>query len=224
MLRESRTVRKLLPFAFGLLTACGGEILEPEATAEEASVSEPEPPLPPGLTRDDPAFAVESVGSALRSETPTVPYGGGGGGAFNWKANENWRLVHVRLRCGLLMDSIEAWWRDKNNELKYSGRAGGPGGPTTVDIDLRGNETIVSAHGWTDSKHVARLGFKTSAGRAIACTNYTPGTGGLFPKPGFTNDGPDTFVEHPRPGMAIHGFHGRAGKWLDQIGFYYYKP
>ena len=226
-------IAAMVPLALALFTGC--DAAPPaDGAGDEPAVATTEPALPPGLTRDNPLFAggerasapggVETVTSAISQETPTVTYGGGGGAPFALKASEYWRLIHVRMSCAKYMDSLEVWWRDQNNQVQYSGRIGGTGGGTSVDLALGEGETIVAAEG-RHGKFVDRLGLTTSWGRTVTCVHVDTGTGGLFPRPrgGELNVGGAPFTQPQIDGKSIHGFFGRAGKTLDQIGFYFYR-
>jgi Jacalin-like lectin domain len=223
-------VFKMVPLALTLLGGCMTE--GPEGEIEEPEITAPEPPLPSGLNRDNPAFGsekgssgpVETAQAALSSQAGTVPHGGGGGGVFNFYANENWRLIHIRMSCGKYMDSIELFWRDRNNDV-HNARAGGNGGSTVVDIPLAPDEVIVSAHG-NSGKYFDKLGFTTSKGFVYTCENHDEGSNSFpFPRPRGTNDnvGGTPFTEPNMAGKSIHGIFGRSGKTLDQIGFYFYN-
>jgi hypothetical protein len=192
---------------------------------ESMAVAEGEPdlggePLPSYLSRDLPMPAgrattgsLDVVTGALSEEYRVGPWGGPGGAPFSIRPvsygvfQPTWRLAHLYIKSGKYVDSIEAWYLDPNGNFHYGGKAGGNGGYGR-NMFINQGQPLTQAGGYSGS-YIDRLSLST----------VTQGTW-------FGGDGGNPFgpAEFEPLGKTIQGFFGRAGSYIDAIGFYGYSP
>ena len=129
------------------------------------------------------------------------PSGGLGGNKFDDGQTGGRRITEVRVYSGEFVDSIQIIYTNQVNQVIVGSKHGGPGGNLSV-LKLSPNEyitTVGGKYGW----YVDSLFMKTNKGQV----KKWGGAGGNV----------DFFYSVP-PGTHIHGFFGRAGKYVDSIG------
>jgi hypothetical protein len=204
----------LLPALFVAFASVGCEGL-PEDAAEPDLGGEP---LPPHLKRENPVSMggvtarsqgdVAAIPQALSGEWFVGAHGGGSGGGFTFRPQSNWRLVHIYVKTGNYLDSIEAWWVDPAGNQYWSGRAGGSGG-YGHNIPISASAPVDGLIGRSGT-YVDRIGFQTR-----------PNNGAEV----FGGGGGYAFYDDVRPlGRTIQGFYGYAGKYVDRLGGIAYLP
>jgi hypothetical protein len=130
------------------------------------------------------------------------PFGGNGGSPFSIFPPDGSRIYAMAIRSSGVIHGIVIWYQ--KGATIYRVGVGGTGGryyqqfftPTERIVRVSGRS------GWVVDRLSVRTNFKT----------FTyGGTGG------------NAFVAEVPPGYQILGFWGRAGIYLDQIGFYAYR-
>jgi hypothetical protein len=226
-----RTAERFIAVVFGLALA-GCDAAAPGADPT-GSAGEPAPistdaelghePLPPFLKRENPIYPakqaldqgeqskdISTIRQALSGEFKTSAHGGSGGNFFNWPLPDpTWRLGWLYITYGDYINSIEAWWIDPSGNYHWAGRAGGYG-PRGGNIPMGPGEVITHIEGWS-GKYVDNLQFFQGDDHALY--PFLGGQGGTWFK-----------EDVGQIGKSVHGFYGRAGNYLDQIGFYAYSP
>jgi len=147
-----------------------------------------------GIIVDNPAYAAESFSLC-------GPSGGLGGNNFHDGQTGGRRIKEVRIYSGAYIDSIQVIYTDQMNQTIAGSKHGGPGGNLSVLI-LAPDEYITTVGGKYGS-FVDSLFMKTSKGKV----KKWGGAGGTV----------DFYFSVP-PGTSIHGFFGRAGKYVDSVG------
>jgi hypothetical protein len=200
----------LLAIASGACEGLPDDAAEPDMGGE---------PLPPHLKRENPV----SIGGTMPASPPggevsAIPRAlsgewfmsahGGGGSLFAFKPQPTWRLIHIYIKTGNYLDSIEVWWVDPAGNQHWSGRAGGSGGYGR-NIAVNANAPIDGLIG-NSGAYVDRIGFQTPPSNGAEVF----GGGGGYP-----------FWDNIRPlGRTIQGFHGGSGKYVDRLGGIAYLP
>ncbi|KAJ1256764.1 hypothetical protein BS78_K312900 [Paspalum vaginatum] len=144
------------------------------------------------------------------------PWGGCGGDAHymdDEAAREAHRLVTVTIRSGLVVDSIEFTYIDRDGNEHTVGPWGGHGGRVSK-IRLDPSESLRGISGsfgpfnaaWTDNVVVTSLILATNRG---AYGPFGQGEGTLFTAPAESD------------GAGIVGFFARSGRFLNALGVYY---
>jgi hypothetical protein len=127
-------------------------------------------------------------------------------------------MAHVRMKCGRHLDSVELWWLKPDGNYEYR-KAGGSGGGTTVEKSFGPTNQMVRADVRTETGNpwvVNWMSVQAQDGSAVECVHWVCDPWCRNNKVG----------EHatvvPPDGKKIHGFLGRAGKYVDRIGFISY--
>jgi hypothetical protein len=147
-----------------------------------------------GSIFDTPAYASESF-------SPCGISGGLGGNEFHDGQTGGRIIKEVRIYSGTIIDSIQVIYTDHVNQTIAGNKHGGPGGNLSV-LTLAPDEYNTTVGGKYGS-FVDSLFIKTSKGQV----KKWGGAGGTV----------DFYYSVP-PGSSIHGFFGRAGKYVDSVG------
>lgn len=139
------------------------------------------------------------------------PVGGSGGNYFSMalrrSETEQWRRLKVlRINYGRYVDAMEVLWKNDKGQIFSSGKKGGSGG-TRRTVTLRDDEYIREA-----TVRAGRLIDQLSLKTNYAVYTFG-GYGGNQYRFNFASDG-----------RQCHGFFGKAGRYIDQLGFYGYRP
>ncbi|XP_008804539.1 mannose/glucose-specific lectin-like [Phoenix dactylifera] len=131
------------------------------------------------------------------------PWGGSGGTA--WSFQNARAITKIKISSGDVVDSITFQYID-GELVRWSPTYGGTGGKSTeIDLGTDSYLTAISGHygNYDDIVVIKSLTFVS-----------TKGTYGPFG----TKEG--TAFSVPVNGGNFVGFFGRAGEWLDALGFY----
>ena len=135
------------------------------------------------------------------ANTATSTYGGSGGSAFQDDLTQVCRLDAINVRSGEYVDMLQAVWQYPSGTRVNGPAHGGPGGsPTTVN--LQPGEIIVRID-LRSGRYLDQITFFTDQGR-----QYGPFGGDGGSAQSLTNL------------VAVTGFIGRSGDYVDQIGFW----
>jgi hypothetical protein len=197
----------------------GGEPLPSFLSRENPIGVQPRSPL------DDAADGpVKTIRSALLGNETIMPsHGGNGGHDFTLRPltepdfvfHDDWHLAWMYIKTGQYIDSIELWWLDAQGTYHYSGRIGGSGG-FGRNVPISPTKGIGLVYG-RSGDYVDHLHFYDVTGTTIADSTgnwFFGGSGGSEWKP--------IFDDARALGAKIHGVYGRAGQYIDRIGFLAY--
>lgn len=134
-------------------------------------------------------------------------FGGKGGVPFSDDAFNVMGIHRINIRYGRYVDRLEILYVTDLGPGQITLAHGGNGGTNEMSISLGGSEVVEAVAGRAGA-YIDQLTFRTNY------CEYGP----------FGGDGgtPFEFVipEH----SSLAGFFGRAGDFIDQIGFLYAKP
>ena len=130
------------------------------------------------------------------------------------------RISRIEILSGAVVDGIRVTYSYANHAAASTpiSHGGYPDGGVCGEncISLGEDEYVVQVKVRYGTKLVQRLTFTTNTGRQLGPCG---GEGGYF-LPGGTW-GEERLVQPPGIGHALVGIHGRAGKYLDAIGFHW---
>ncbi len=164
--------------------------------------------------------SIASVASSSSGEekclrlTTSPLYGGTSGGTFFDDGHCNLRIMRIAIRSGDVVDSISVTY--------YTGKVvhyGGYGG-TEESITLPPGEWITEVHVCHTRKLVHGLSFTTNLQRSLGSCGGRKQNGGFLLFDGINCNAETAVVKAPEGQMLI-GIKGRAGKFLDCIGFHW---
>mmetsp|Transcript_15792 Transcript_15792/g.22564 ORF Transcript_15792/g.22564 Transcript_15792/m.22564 type:complete len:465 (+) Transcript_15792:188-1582(+) len=159
-------------------------------------------------TNDENETSNNHIGSIMKNKKLTTTprcYGGKGGDIAFDDGHYNIRIVRIAIRAGNVVDGISITY--------YTGKVvsyGGMGG-NEESLTLKQDEWITEVHVRSSKKLVQCLTFITNFQRSLGPCG---GKGFLLD----TSTGVDETVKAPEGTMLI-GIKGRAGKYLDCLGF-----
>ncbi|XP_073108270.1 mannose/glucose-specific lectin [Elaeis guineensis] len=143
------------------------------------------------------------IKTLIQSPVAVGPWGGSGGTA--WSFETAWTITKIKISVGDVVDSITFQYMD-GETTRWSSRYGGAGGkPTEIDLGTNNNLEAISGHygNYYGKTVIKSLTFVTTTG---TYGPYGPEEGTTFSLP-------------VKAGKVV-GFFGRAGQWLDALGFY----
>ena len=129
------------------------------------------------------------------------PSGGFGGENFEDHSLGGRRIKEVRIYSGVFIDSIQVVYTNQANDTLSGTKHGGPGGGLGV-LKLASDEYIKLVGG--------KYGSYVDSIYMVTNKEQVKKWGGAGGNVDFSYEVP--------PGTHIHGFFGRAGKYLDSIG------
>jgi hypothetical protein len=215
----------LAPFLVsGLLFSCkpDEEKVKPKPATDEAALQFDESNTPNMSWEELPAELRNAIPMDNTKSSPSGreaaavyshlfgPFGGTGGSPFYIFPPNYSRLYAMAIRSGSLIDRIQFWYIRRDGTIYTSG-AGGTGGRYYLQYFASG-EYIYQVYG-RSGRYVNRLSFYTRRLGSTATTYRTLTFGGTGGSP---------FYATVPAGYQLFGFWGRAGAYVDQIGFYGY--